>query len=104
MNLFKLDVEAEKLEKMQTAPNVEAHLRQAQTVRHNRYLEGNLHASLDIAVADEDQVSPYYRPKPADQLIARYMSPKRVRYARGRHRTLVADSEDFEPVEGVPNG
>jgi len=101
---FRLDVKAEALEKEATSPSFVG-ITSLSSERLNRYQEGsNISNVIEAAIHDKDILPSGYRPEPADQMIARYMDPRTSRYARGRRRTLVADSDNFEPVVEVDNG
>jgi hypothetical protein len=89
---FQVDVMEEKLQSIKVAAPDPRPL----ISRGDKYGVASITTALAEASGQPELPS---RPQPAGEMIARYMNPKLVRYAKGRRFTVVHDVEDFEPVE-----
>jgi hypothetical protein len=94
--MFKLDVQAEQLEKERTSPNFPEMI-EIQTPRSDKYVVGGSVRS-SVREAEQPRDGLPTRPMPANEMIARYMNPKMAKYARGRNYTMGADENDFDVV------
>ena len=99
---FKLDDDAEKLEKERTSPLHETSVEQPRPPfeRAQRYQEGSISTSLDVAVAVDRGEETKMRPSKLDNLIAMYGPNLRAKkYGPGRRYLVGNPDGDFDPIE-----
>jgi hypothetical protein len=94
--MFHVDVEAEKVEMLQTSPLTPPRETPESEPRARRY-EAGRKGVLDTFMEEDAQGPLPNRPVPLSDMAARYGGDKRAkRYAKGHRWTVAAVGEDFE--------